>query len=222
MAWDNPSGILSPNERDRLKREAEIFAEAQRKMLREEEQRASKQREAEERRRAAERDREERTRRAEERRVRYSQPSVQNRGIAILEERLKATEEKIRASERTPEGIVYRAEKVRSSYVGSRDYLEARYGIDAYKHNQYRLTRGGGYNIHKIEELIAEDYSPDDPNWKRYECAEVETLLSLEEKQRAEYEPKCRTLIDFISKIKAEQKSVKDADRELMDRAEKV
>ena len=28
MAWDNPSGILSPNERDRLKREAEIFAEA--------------------------------------------------------------------------------------------------------------------------------------------------------------------------------------------------
>ena len=222
MAWDNPSGILSPNERDRLKREAEIFAEAQRKMLREEEQRASKQREAEERRRAAERDIEERTRRAEERRARYSQPSVQNRGIAILEERLKAIEEKIRASERTPEGIVHRAEKVRSSYVGSRDYLEARYGIDAYKHNQYRLTRGGGYNIHKIEELIAEDYSPDDPNWKRYECAEVETLLSLEEKQRAEYEPKCRTLIDFISKIKAEQKSVKDADRELMDRAEKV
>ena len=49
MAWDNPSGILSPNERDRLKREAEIFAEAQRKMLMEEEQRASKQREAEER-----------------------------------------------------------------------------------------------------------------------------------------------------------------------------
>lgn len=46
--------------------------------------------------------------------------------------------------------------------------------------------------------------------------------MSLEEKQRAEYEPKCRTLIDFISKIKAEQKSVKDADRELMDRAEKV
>ena len=45
MAWDNPSGFLSPNERDRLKREAEIFAEAQaeaqRKMLREEEQRAS-------------------------------------------------------------------------------------------------------------------------------------------------------------------------------------
>lgn len=149
MAWDNPSGILSPNERDRLKREAKIFAEAQRKMLREEEQRASKQREAEERRRAAERDREERTRRAEERRARYSQPSVQNRGIAILEERLKAIEEKIRASERTPEGIVYRAEKVRSSYVGSRDYLEARYGIDAYKHNQYRLTRGGGYNTIK-------------------------------------------------------------------------
>lgn len=29
MAWDSPSGILSPNERDRLKREAEIFAEAQ-------------------------------------------------------------------------------------------------------------------------------------------------------------------------------------------------
>ena len=81
MAWDNPSGILSPNERDRLKREAEIFAEAQRKMLRGEEQRAAKQREAEERRRAAERDREERTRRAEERRARYSQPSVQNRGM---------------------------------------------------------------------------------------------------------------------------------------------
>jgi len=76
MAWDSPSGILSPNERDRLKREAEIFAEAhaeaKRKMLREEEQRASEQREAEERRRAAERDREERTREAEERRARYS------------------------------------------------------------------------------------------------------------------------------------------------------
>ena len=56
MAWDNPSGILSPNERDRLKREAEIFAEAQRKMLREEEQRAAKQREAEEHRRADKRD----------------------------------------------------------------------------------------------------------------------------------------------------------------------
>lgn len=39
-----------------FKREAEIFAEAQRKMLREEEQRAAKQREAEEHRRADKRD----------------------------------------------------------------------------------------------------------------------------------------------------------------------
>lgn len=39
-----------------FKREDEIFAEAQRKMLREEEQRAAKQREAEEHRRADKRD----------------------------------------------------------------------------------------------------------------------------------------------------------------------
>ena len=56
MAWDNPHGSLSADERLRLEREAKIFAEAQRKMLREEEQRAAKQREAEERCRADKRD----------------------------------------------------------------------------------------------------------------------------------------------------------------------
>lgn len=54
MAWDDPHGNLSYDERRRLEREAEIYVEAQRKMLREE---AKKQREIDERHREEERQR---------------------------------------------------------------------------------------------------------------------------------------------------------------------
>ncbi len=176
MAWDNPSGILSPNERDRLKREAEIFAEAQRKMLREEEQRAAKQREGEERRRTDAWDREERARRAEEERRYKNQLASERRAQS------KARLESYKAWLRTPEGDAVldqerykrRAEKVWNAEYGSVTYLRNRYG-HAYYVIAEIIQNILGCTPDEAEEKIAENYI--EPRWKQFEQPEIERIL---------------------------------------------
>ena len=97
-------------------------------MLREEEQRAAKQREAEERRRTDAWDREERARRAEEER-RYK-----NQLASEIRAQSKARLESYKAWLRTPEGDAFldqerykrRAEKVWNAEYGSVTYLRNR------------------------------------------------------------------------------------------------
>ncbi|SEL58751.1 hypothetical protein SAMN02910353_02952 [Ruminococcus sp. YRD2003] len=176
MAWDNPHGSLSADERLRLEREAKILAEAQRKMLREEEQRAAKQREAEERRRADARDREERARRAEEERRYKNQLASERRAQS------KARSESYKAWLRTPEGDAFlnqeryksRAEKVWNAEYGSATYLRNRYG-HAYYVIAEIIQNILGCTPDEAEETISQNYI--EPRWKYFEQPEVEKLL---------------------------------------------
>lgn len=211
MAWQNPHGNLTDDERRRLEREAQIYAEAQRKMLREEAKREEKQREREERRRAEERSRTESRRRLEETQ-RGTQVSLQGNSHKAI---IAAKEEKLRALESSPAVIAHRVKTVKSSHVGSRKYLEARYGYDAYKseyEDAYKSKHGRFLTYVPIgdktaEEIVAENYSQTDRFWKNHECEQIEQLLGSEEHERAEYEPKCKALIEFIEKLKEEQRA---------------
>lgn len=188
MSWISDKS-LSLDEQRRAEQEAKIYAEAQRKMLREEQVRAD------EKRKRDEADAEFRKKTALEK----------ERSGQAVKAHIDDMEAKLRAYEQSPEGIAKRAEKVKSLYAGTREYLEARYGFDAYRF-RHRCVTDECHNIYTAEKLIAERYSPDDYFWKRRENPQLEQLLDENDRKRAEYEPKCTPLRDFIIKLRAEQK----------------
>jgi hypothetical protein len=211
-------GYISPDERRRLEQEAKIYAEAQRKMLREETARSERQREKREQEERWKAEREEATRRIFERNSTRSQ----QRTHSTLKERDEAiaSAEKavIHAMENSPEGITNRLAIIRASRVGSREYLQARYGADAYnlKYQEaketyksdygYYLPLSNGWNEILVE-MIAQSYYQNDMFWKSHECEQIEEQLGKEEHERADYEPKCEFLIEYIAHFKKEQET---------------
>jgi len=152
MAWDDPHGNLSYDERRRLEREAEIYVEAQRKMLREE---AKKQREIDERHRE-----EERQRRDDERRWSESLASRNMRSGAET----KASKERRLKSEKCQALVQYvdkfkRVNTVRSSAIGSTKYLIARYGKHAYRIMLDTVIQALNITEQEAADYLTENYS---------------------------------------------------------------
>lgn len=165
MAWDNPHGTLSADERLRLEREAKIFAEAQREMLRQEQKRAE--REAE----------------------RYSSTSTGHKTESFPRVTISMQPPPPRIP--TPAEIAKEERIVREMYeeriakIRARNALEAPYGSAEYIHSRYGhktwTTKIAEYmeDFQCTEEeavrLICRSYKEEE--WRAYEIERVEKLL---------------------------------------------
>lgn len=163
MAWDNPHGTLSADERLRLEREAQIFAEAQRKMLREEQKRAE---------RDAERSRPVSTG--------YSHSTPPQTIIRTVVVRPPSPEE-IANENRIVMEIYHdrlaksRAKRVLAATYGSADYIHYRYGEPAWRKTIEDYQQMYQCSKEEAIEKICQNYREED--WSAYENELVEKLI---------------------------------------------
>lgn len=165
MAWDNPHGTLSADERLRLEREAQIFAEAQRKMLREEQKRAE---------REAERYSSTSTGHKTESFSRVT-ISAQPRPPRILTPAEIAEEKRIIQETLQQRYAKTRARLVREAVYGSADYIHFRYGHPAWTRAIAEYREKYQCTEEEAIQLICHNYKEED--WRELESELVEKLL---------------------------------------------